>query len=108
MKSKKGQTVGLALLLALFIFILVLFTTITPFKETLDTARDGSSLNCRGTTNFNQTAFDNDETNTVNKLTRRPTCFITGLSMVWFVFAFLLAAFVWLGKNWSRKTRITR
>lgn len=103
MMDKKGNLlVGAALTMAFFIFVLVLFATITPFKQTLDDARDTTALNCRGTTGFNQTAFDLDTTDTSNipKLTRRPTCFITGIGMVWFVISFLAAAVTWLARQW--------
>ena len=106
--NKRGQMVGFALLTAVFVFILIAFTTIDPLKEALDDARDNTELNCRGTTNFNQTAFDNDEGNTILELTRRPTCFVTGLSMVWFIFAYIIAVIMWLAKNWTKKRRIPR
>jgi len=106
--NSKGQMVGFALLTAVFVLILVAFVTIEPLKENLDDARDTSALNCRGTTNFNQTAFDNDETSKLNKLTRRPTCFVTGLTMVYFIFSFLITMIVWLARNWTRKRRIVR
>ena len=104
--NNKGQMVGFALLTAVFVLILVSFVTIEPLKETLDNVRDSTALNCRGTTNFNQTAFDNDEDNTIAKLTRRPTCFITGLTMVWFIGAYLVFVIMWLAKNWTKKRRI--
>lgn len=102
--KKKGQQgiLGFALLIVLFVFVIVAFVTIEPFKETLDVVRGTSSLNCKGTTGFNQTAFDSDTSNELNKLTRRPTCFITGLSMVWFIGAFIVAAFSWLLRNWRK------
>ncbi|KKN08449.1 hypothetical protein LCGC14_1056530 [marine sediment metagenome] len=106
--NSKGQMVGFALLTAVFVFILVAFVTIEPLKETLDTARDSTALNCKGTTNFNQTAFDDDEGNTINKLTRRPTCFVTGLSMVWFIFVYVIAVIMWLGNNWRKKRVVVR
>ena len=104
--NTKGQMVGFALLTAVFVLILVAFVTIEPLKENLDDARDTSALNCRGTTNFNQTAFDNDEGNTIAKLTRRPTCFVTGLTMVWFIGAYLIFLVMWLANNWKKKRRI--
>ena len=104
--NNKGQMVGFALLTAVFVLILVAFVTIEPLKENLDTARDSTSLNCRGTTNFNQTAFDDDEDNTIAKLTRRPTCFVTGLTMVWFIGAYLIFLVMWLANNWKKKRRI--
>ena len=105
--NKKGQMVGFALLTAVFVFILVAFVTIEPLKETLDNARDTSTLNCRGTSNFNQTAFDDDEDDTIAKLTRRPTCFVTGLTLVWFIGAYLVFVVMWLANNWRKKRRIS-
>lgn len=104
--NNRGQMVGFALLTAVFVLILVSFVTIEPLKQALDDARDTTTLNCKGTTNFNQTAFDNDDGNTIAKLTRRPTCFVTGLGMVWFIFAYVIALITWLANNWSKKRRI--
>ncbi len=103
--NKKAQrgVFGFAILMLLFIFVITLFATIGPFKEFLDTARDTTSLNCVGTTNFNQSDFDDDTT--LEKLTRRPTCFVTGMSMVYFVGSFLLAAVVWMVDNWRRVSK---
>lgn len=106
--NNKGQTVGFALLIVWFILILVLLVTINPFKETLDTVRSGSNLNCKGTTTFNQTAYDNDENNTIAKLTKRPVCVVTGISLLWFVGAFLVASTAWLSRNWVKKRRTPR
>ena len=101
-KAQKG-VFGFALLAVLFVFVLALFSTIDPFKEFLDTARDNDSLNCPGTTGFDQTDYDDD--NTLEKLTRRPTCFVTGISMVYFIGAFLIAAITWTIKNWRKLAR---
>ncbi len=106
MINKRGQMVGFGLLTAVFVFLLIAFVTIDPLKENLDTARDSTSLNCRGTTGFNQTAFDDDTDNTILRLTRRPTCFITGLTMVWFVGTYIFAVVAWLARNWTKKRRI--
>lgn len=102
--NKRGQRgiFGFALLAVLFVFIITAFVTIEPFKETLTDARDTTSLNCKGMPNFNQTAYDADEDNKIAKLTKRPTCFVTGISMVWFIGAFIIAAFTWLIKNWRK------
>lgn len=100
-KGQKG-IFGFALLTVLFVFVIVAFVTIEPFKENLTDARDTTSLNCRGMPNFNETAYSDDEGNKIAKLTRRPTCFITGISMVWFIGAFIIAAFSWLIRNWRK------
>ncbi len=102
--NKRGQKAvfGFALVAVAFVFMVTAFATIDPFKEFLDTARDSTSLNCKGTPNFNQTAYDIDEGNTINKLTRRPTCFVTGLGLVYFIFSFLIGVVVWLIKNWRK------
>ena len=101
-KKADSSVLGFALLIVAFVFILVILSTIEPFKESLDDVRDTSSLNCQGTTNFNQTAFDNDESNEIAKLTRRPTCFITGISMLYFVGTFIVAVFSWVVRNWLK------
>jgi len=100
--NKKGQkgVLGFALIVLLFVFIITSFALIDPFKEFLDTARDSDSLNCKGTDGFNQTDFDDDTE--LQRLTKRPTCFITGIGMIWFIGAFIVSAFVWLGRNWGR------
>ncbi len=102
--NKKGLSavLGFGLLAAALVFILTAFAIIDPFKEGLDDARDTSSLNCQGTPNFNQTAFDLDTDNTINRLTRRTTCVATGFGMVYFVGAFLLAVVVWVTRNWRK------
>lgn len=103
--NKKAQRTafGFGLLVVFFILAITSFALIDPFKEFLDTARNSDSLNCKGTVDFNQTAFQED--NTLEKLTRRPTCFVTGLSMIYFIGAFLIGAVVWLGKNWRKVSK---
>ena len=105
--NNKGQVIGFILLIAAFFFILTAFALIPIFKDTLNDARDSTSLNCRGTPGFNETAFQEDTTNSsvLARLTRRPTCFITGISMVWFELAFLFAVVIWLTRNWTKKRR---
>ena len=104
--NNKGQMMGFALLIAAFLFIITAFALIPIFKDTLDDARDSTSLNCIGTPGFNETAFQADSD--LAKLTRRPTCFVTGISMVWFILAFVFAVFVWLSANWTKKRRRVR
>lgn len=94
---------GFALLTVLFVLIIAAIATIEPFKETLDDVRDTTSLNCPGTTTFDQTDYDNDTK--VEKLTRRPVCFVTGISMVYFIGSFIIGAFVWLVASWRRVTK---
>ncbi len=103
--NKKAQKAvfGFALLAVAFVFIIALFATIEPFKEFLDTARNTTSLNCPGTTGFNQTAYGED--NNFERLVRRPTCFITGISMVYFVGTFLIGVIVWLVNNWRKVSK---
>lgn len=106
--NQKGQGVlGFALLLVFFLLAITTFAIIPIFIETLDDVRDNSSLNCQGTSTFNATAFQEDSANSsaIARLTRRPTCVITGFAMVWFVLAFLIAAVIWLADNWNRKKR---
>ncbi len=111
MNSKGQGVLGFGLLLVFFLLALTTFALIPIFIEILDDVRDNSSLNCQGTTTFNATAFqeDSDNSSALSRLTRRPTCVITGFAMVWFVLAFLIAATVWLATNWARKkARIPR
>lgn len=100
MNNKGNFTVGIALTLVALLFIITLNATIEPFKETLDNARNGTILNCPGTDAFNQTDFDDDDR--IDKLTKRPTCFVTGMGLFWWYFAFMTAVVTWLVKNWRR------
>ncbi len=99
-KAQASFTVGIAITTVAFVFALVLFATLDPFKEALDDTRGNSALNCPGTSNFNQTDFDDDSAS--EKLGKRSTCFVTGITMIWFFMAFIIALFVWVFKNWSR------
>ncbi len=98
-KAQRG-TLGFAFLLVAFFLMLALFATIEPFKESLDTIRDGDSLNCPGTLTFNQSDYDDDTE--FERLVRRPTCFATGISMVYFIVSFLAALAVWVISQWRR------
>ncbi len=104
-KKSQQSLVGFSLVIVVFVFFLVAFGLIDVFKESLDETRGTSSLNCPGTPGFNQTQFDDDETSEFNKLVRRPTCFITGISMTWFISAFLLASLSWLAVNFRKARR---
>ena len=95
---------GFALLTVFMLFFLGLMATIDPFKEVLDEARGNAFLNCPGTPNFNQTDFDDDDK--FDKLNKRPVCFVTGMSMVWFIGVFLITLVTWLGRNWTQSKRI--
>lgn len=87
--------VGVILILSLFVFI-------SPFKENLDNARGlSSTLNCPGTPDHDVTDYQNDTT--AQRLIRRPTCFVTGLSLVFFVGVYLVAVIVWLYSKWLGK-----
>jgi len=99
-KRAKGGILGSALILLFFIFMITAFATIEPMKEFLNSARGSTALNCKGTTTFNQTAFDEDTD--FQKLVRRPTCFVTGLTLIYFIGAFLIASLVWVVRNWGR------
>lgn len=102
--NKKAQVGirGMAFLVAAFVFFLVLFAMIEPFKEQLDSARNSTSLNCLGTDGFNVTNYEDDSN--LERLTKRPTCFITGMSLVYFMGSVMIAIAVWVVKNW-RKTK---
>lgn len=97
--NKKGQKmlIGFALSMVVLLLILVTFGLIPVFKESLDESRGNINLNCPGTPDFDQTVYDGD--GDFNQTVRRPTCFITGISMIWFIGAFLLSLFVWLVSN---------
>ena len=101
-RRAQKSTFGFALLLIVFVVYLFLAATIEPFKETLDEVRGTSSLNCPGTTGHNATQYNQDSNSTINKLTRRPTCFITGIGMVWFIAAVSYATISWLVANWRK------
>lgn len=103
--NNKGQrsVIGFALLVVFMIFMLALLGLIEPFKETLDDARGNAFLNCPGTPDFNQSDFDDDDK--FEKLNKRPVCFVTGISMVWFMGAFFLGAVTWLFRNWTGTKR---
>ncbi len=102
--NKKGisSVMGFSLVILVFLFLITMLATWEPLKESFDNARSNSALNCRDTTSFNQSAYDEDEGNEINTLTRRPTCFITGLGPVWYIGAFTLASFAWLIRNWRK------
>jgi len=103
--NKKAQrgVFGFSLLVVAFVLILVLLSIVEPFKESLDDTRNTDELNCPGTVNFNSTAYSEDTE--FQKLVRRPTCFITGISMVYFVIAFVIALFSWVGVNWRKVSK---
>lgn len=103
--NKRGQksVFGFALVMIVLMFMITAFATIDPFKEFLDTARNTPSLNCPGTTDFNITDYQDDSD--LEKLTRRPTCFVTGISMVYFIGSFVISSFVWLMTNWRKISR---
>ncbi len=101
--NNKGQlgTMGFALVMVFFIIAVVLFSTIEPFKENLNVVRDNKSLNCPGTLGHDVTDYNNDTA--FERLVRRPTCFVTGFSMVYFISSVLIASAVWVIRNWSKK-----
>ncbi len=98
----KGQAsaIGFALLTVFLVIAIVAFATIEPLKEALDDARDTTELNCPGTSTFDQVDYANDTT--LERLTRRPTCFVTGFGMVWFIVAVITGGLTWVVSNWRR------
>lgn len=100
--NNNGQ-LGFAFLLVFFIVALAAFATIEPFKENLDAARSGGILNCPGTPDFNQTDYNDDTRH--EKLIQRPTCFVTGITMAWFILAVLITGAMWVARNWTKKRR---
>lgn len=103
--NKKAQKtiIGFGLLIVVFALIITAFATVEPLKETLTSARNSIALNCIGTDGFNQTAFNEDTT--FERLVRRPTCFVTGLSLVYFIGTVLIASIAWLANSWRKTTR---
>ncbi len=102
--NKKGQKtlIGFALFTVALVLMLAALSTIDVFKESLDEVRGNPNLNCPGTPNFNQTQFDEDNSFEFNQSVKRPTCFVTGISMVWFIGAFLIALVVWVVGNFRK------
>ena len=98
-KQGRGGAIGFGLLTVFLLLTLALVATIDPLKEGLEDARGNAFLNCPGTTNFNQSDYDDDDK--FDKLNKRPTCFVTGIGMVWFIGAFFLASIMWLVRNWT-------
>ena len=98
--GQMGGARGFALLMVFFVLIIGVFVTIDPFKESLDEVRGNINLNCPGTPNHDVADYNNDTD--FEKFVRRPTCFVTGITMIYFIFSFLVAAIVWLGVNWSK------
>jgi hypothetical protein len=92
---------GFAFIMVFIIVVLCLFVLIDPFKETLDNVRGSKSLNCPGTPNFNSTDYSVD--NDAGRLIKRPVCFVTGLSMVYWVLSVAIAWMVWVYSKWSGK-----
>ena len=88
-----------------FVVFLLLGVTVLalvePLKTNLDANRGGSTLNCPGTPDFNSTSYGQQTTFT--KLVYRPTCFVTGVSMVWFVGAVLLGGITWVYTKVTKK-----
>lgn len=102
--NNKAQ-VALVYVFVIFLVFLVTFALISVFKDNMDKGRGYSNsgtgtsgLNCPGTPTFNQTDYDEDTAS--QKLIRRPTCFVTGLSLVWFVGAILVTGIMWVYKRW--------
>ena len=98
--EKRGQLRLIYLVVAAFL-ILTTFAFIQPFKETLNNVRGSISLNCPGTPNFNQTQYSTD--GSLNQLTRRPVCFVTGISLVYFIGTVLISISVWAVARWKKK-----
>ncbi len=103
--NKRGIfEVGLVLLIVFFVLMLAVFATIEPLKENLDNSRDGTGLNtglnCPNTPNHNAVDYANDTE--FEKLVRRPTCFVTGNYLVFFIGTFLFFALSWVIKNWRK------
>lgn len=101
--DRKGQFMlkGFAFLMFFFVIYVVAAGLIPVLNENLNAARDNTDLNCPGTAGFNQTDFDDDTD--LQKLVRRPTCFATGLTTVYFFGAVMIAATMWVVAQWRKK-----
>jgi hypothetical protein len=100
-KMNSKGSIMLAFLVVVLLIILVVFALVGVFKETLDANRGSDTLNCIGTDSFNRTAYD--QQTTTEKLTYRTTCFVTGISLSYFVLMVIGSAFIWLYRNWRRR-----
>jgi hypothetical protein len=80
-----------------FLLIITLFALIEPLKENLNGIRGASALNCPGTSDFNNTLYTNQTS--FEHLVYRPTCFVTGLGMVYFVGSVLIATVLWVFRS---------
>jgi hypothetical protein len=94
--NNKGQ-IFFIYLFVLILIIIVAFALIEPLKINLDSVRNGNNLNCPDVLTFNQTSYDYQ--NSFEKLVYRPTCFLTGISMVWFIGAILVYGVIWLSRR---------
>lgn len=98
--NNRGQ-IGMAFFLIFLLMAIMAFAFIEPIKESLNNNRGGDTLNCPGTSTFNQTSYDAQ--NTFEKLVYRPTCAATGFSLVYFEGMILIVGIVWLYRHWRGK-----
>jgi hypothetical protein len=101
--NKKGQIVMFKSILVIIGLILLItsFTFIEPLKETLDDLRGSSNLNCKGVSDFNQTAYD--EQDTLARLTYRPTCAAPGFLLIYLLLSVIVGVFIMIGTNGGQK-----
>lgn len=97
--NNRGQKLMTGVVIFL-ILMLMAFSFIGPLKESLDNNRGGSTLNCPGTPDFDQAAYASE--NNFEKIVYRPTCFITGISMVYFIGIVLIAGIIWVYTNFAK------
>ncbi len=100
--KRGGLEVGIVFFLVFSILAITLFSFIEPLKESLDNIRGGDNLNCIGVADFNETAFN--EQSELEKDTKRPTCFATGLTIVYLIATVLIMGIIWVVENWRKKT----
>lgn len=92
--NNNGQ-IWMAYLMIFFIIVITLFSLIPAWVEGLNLARGSKSgLNCPGTPDFNSTNYNDDTT--AQKLIRRPPCFVSGISMIYFTAAILIVSAMWV------------
>lgn len=95
--DNKGQ-IWMIYVLIFFIIVITLFSLIPVWKEGLDLARGANNgLNCPGTPDFNATDYGDDTAS--QRLIRRPPCFVSGISMIYFTGAVLIVAAMWVYKK---------
>lgn len=102
MQDKRGRfEVGIVFAMIFVMIAMTSFSFIEPLRESLNTIRGGDNLNCQGVSDFNQTAFD--EQSELARNTNRPTCFVTGLTIIYLIGSVLIFGVIWVVDNWRKR-----